>query len=44
MAEAGETRDLKKRVKLLEQENAVLRSAVSYLSQAQLPGKGTPRS
>lgn len=30
---------LRKRVKLLEQENEVLRRAAAYLSQANLPGK-----
>ena len=29
---------------LLEQENEVLRRAAAYLSQAQLPGKGSTRS
>lgn len=43
-ADAAETRELKKRVKLLEQENEVLRRAAAYLSQAQLPGKGSTRS
>lgn len=43
-AEAAETRELKRRVKLLEQENEVLRRAAAYLSQAQLPGKGSTRS
>ncbi len=35
---AGE-RELKKRIRLLEQENEVLRRAAAYLSQANLPGK-----
>lgn len=43
-SEAAETRELKKRIKLLEQENEVLRRAAAYLSQAQLPGKGSTRS
>ena len=30
--------------RLLEQENEVLRRAAAYLSQAQLPGKGSTRS
>ncbi len=34
-----EARELKKRVRLLEQENEVLRRAAAYLSQANLPGK-----
>ena len=34
-----EVRDLKKRNRLLEQENEVLRRAAAYLSQANLPGK-----
>ncbi len=34
-----ELRDAKKRVRLLEQENEVLRRAAAYLSQANLPGK-----
>ena len=37
--EAWENRELKKRVRLLEQENEVLRRAAAYLSQANLPGK-----
>ena len=32
-------RDLRKRIRLLEQENQVLRRAAAYLSQANLPGK-----
>ncbi len=38
-AEAVELRELKKRNRLLEQENEVLRRAAAYLSQANLPGK-----
>jgi transposase-like protein len=38
-AEHAENRELKKRVRLLEQENEVLRRAAAYLSQANLPGK-----
>ena len=34
-----EVRELKKRNRLLEQENEVLRRAAAYLSQANLPGK-----
>lgn len=36
-AEAAEIRALKKRLRLLEQENEVLRRAAAYLSQANLP-------
>ena len=39
---AGESdalREAHKRIKLLEQENEVLRRAAAYLSQANLPGK-----
>ena len=43
-AESGELRDLRKRNRLLEQENEVLRRAAAYLSQANLPGKGSTRS
>jgi transposase len=42
--ELSETRALRRRVKLLEQENEVLRRAAAYLSQANLPGKGSTRS
>lgn len=38
-AENTELRDAKKRIRLLEQENEVLRRAAAYLSQANLPGK-----
>lgn len=37
--EAEELREAHKRIKLLEQENEVLRRATAYLSQANLPGK-----
>ena len=37
--QATEVRELKKRNRLLEQENEVLRRAAAYLSQANLPGK-----
>ena len=39
-----ELRDARKRIRLLEQENEVLRRAAAYLSQANLPGKGSTRS
>ena len=42
--QATEIRELKRRNRLLEQENEVLRRAAAYLSQAQLPGKGSTRS
>ena len=35
----AENRELKRRLRLLEQENEVLRRAAAYLSQANLPGK-----
>ena len=38
-ADRSELRQLKKRNRLLEQENEVLRRAAAYLSQANLPGK-----
>ena len=38
-AEAAELREVRKRIRLLEQENEVLRRAAAYLSQANLPGK-----
>jgi transposase-like protein len=38
-AENAELRELKRRNRLLEQENEVLRRAAAYLSQANLPGK-----
>lgn len=34
-----ELREAKKRIRLLEQENEVLRRAAAYLCQANLPGK-----
>ena len=37
--ESGALREANKRIKLLEQENEVLRRAAAYLSQAHLPGK-----
>jgi transposase len=38
-AENAELRAAKRRIRLLEQENEVLRRAAAYLSQANLPGK-----
>lgn len=38
-SESVELRDLRRRNRLLEQENEVLRRAAAYLSQAHLPGK-----
>ena len=38
-SEASELREAWKRIRLLEQENEVLRRATAYLSQANLPGK-----
>jgi transposase len=35
----AELREATKRIRLLEQENEVLRRAAAYLSQANLPGK-----
>ncbi len=43
-SEQAELREAKKRIRLLEQENEVLRRAAAYLSQANLPGKGSTRS
>ncbi len=37
--EADELREANKRIRLLEQENEVLRRAAAYLSQANLPGE-----
>ena len=37
--ESDELREANKRIRLLEQENEVLRRAAAYLSQANLPGK-----
>ena len=44
VSESTELRELRKRNRLLEQENEVLRRAAAYLSQANLPGKGFTRS
>jgi len=42
--DSAELREARRRIKLLEQENEVLRRATAYLSQANLPGKGSTRS
>jgi transposase-like protein len=42
--ESAELREARRRIKLLKQENEVLRRAAAYLSQAHLPGKGSARS
>jgi transposase-like protein len=42
--ESADLRAANRRIKLLEQENEVLRRAAAYLSQANLPGKGSTRS
>lgn len=39
VADNVELREARKRIRLLEQENEVLRRAAAYLSQANLPGK-----
>jgi transposase len=43
-ADSAELREARRRIRLLEQENEVLRRAAAYLSQANLPGKGSTRS
>lgn len=42
-SESAELREARKRIRLLEQENEVLRRAAAYLSQSNLPGKGSTR-
>ena len=42
--DSAELRELRRRNRLLEQENEVLRRAAAYLSQANLPEKGSTRS
>jgi len=42
--DSAELAELRRRNRLLEQENEVLRRAAAYLSQANLPGKGSTRS
>jgi transposase len=44
VAESSENHELRRRNRLLERENEVLRRAAAYLSQANLPGKGSTRS
>ena len=41
--ETAEVRDLRRRNRLLEQENEVLRKAAAYLSQANLKLGGSPK-
>ncbi len=41
-SESAELRAARKRIRLLEQQNEVLRRAAAYLSQSNLPGKGSP--
>ena len=43
-SDSADLREARRRIRLLEQENEVLRRAAAYLSQAQLPGKGSTRS
>jgi transposase len=42
--DSAELRELRRRNRLLEQENEVLRRAAAYLSQSNLAGKGSTRS
>ncbi|CAM5272567.1 hypothetical protein SDIAM26S_05708 [Streptomyces diastaticus subsp. diastaticus] len=42
--ESAELREARKHIRLLEQENEVLRRAAAYLSQANLPPKSCTRS
>jgi transposase-like protein len=42
-ADQAENRELRKRLRLLEQENEVLRRAAAYLSQANLKLGGSPK-
>ncbi|MFF1613175.1 transposase [Amycolatopsis sp. NPDC058278] len=43
-SDSAELREARKRIKLLEHKNEVLRRARAYLSQANLPGEGSTRS
>src|ERR1700742_4787799 len=43
-SDSAELRELRRRNRLLELENEVLRRAAAYLSQSNLPGKGFTRS
>lgn len=43
LAESAELRELRRRNRLLEQENEVLRRAAAYLSQANLRLGGSPK-
>ena len=43
-SDSAELRELRRRNRLLEQENEVLRRAAVYLSQANLPGRGSTRA
>ncbi|MGW5974437.1 hypothetical protein [Streptomyces sp. NPDC055186] len=43
-SEPAENRELKKRIRMPEQENEVLRRAAACLAWANLPGKGSSRS
>jgi transposase len=42
-SDSAELRELRRRNRLLGKENEVLRRAAAYLSQANLPGKGSTR-
>ena len=42
--ESAELRQMRRRNRLLEQENELLRRAAAYLSQSNLPSKGSTRS